>query len=110
MNIKRFGLTLALFGLIGLVFSALWQEGTFFEDERREIISLRADAAMHRIKVGRMDMPSMEQEDIRADAIERRIAQRSADGKTGVWVFGLLLLVGIAVVFGLDASSDRKRG
>ena len=41
-----------------------------------------------------------------ASEIETRFAARAADGKIGLWISGVLLVVGIAGVFG--SSEDRR--
>ena len=106
MNMRHFGSNLVIAGLIGLASSAAWQQNIFFRSDEREVIHLRASAAMSRLGHSTAYTSSSEDMDSEAAEIQNRFAVRAAEGKIGLWISGVLLVVGIAGVFG--SSEDRR--
>ena len=108
MNMKHFGSNLVIAGLIGLASSAAWQQNIFFASEKREAIQLRASAAVSRIGLRKLGNLSWEEMDDKASEMEIRFAVRAADGKIGLWISGVLLLVGIAGMFSANPNSQGR--
>ena len=106
MNMRHFGSNLVIAALIGLASSAAWQQNIFFASEKKEAIELRFQAALGKLSMRESGAVSWDEMNAEAREIENRFSVRAADGKIGLWISGVLLVVGIAGVFG--SSEDRR--
>ena len=106
MNMKHFGSNLVIAGLIGLASSAAWQQNIFFASQKKEAIELRFQAALGELSMRKQGAVSWDEMNSEASEIETRFATRAADGKIGLWISGVLVIVGIAGMFASKPSSQ----